>query len=200
MNPTHDKPAPRIAFLTPPGFDYVATLFDIWRNGHIAAPLSPLHPPAEWQYILEDTKPAQVAVDPVFHKELRPVANALDIPVASALVSANSHDLQFPIQPETNPALILYTSGTTSKPKGVVITHGNLRAQIETLVKAWEWSSADHILHTLPLHHVHGIVNALLCALWVGAKVTFLPRFDAKAVWTHFRNSRLTLFMGVPTM
>ncbi|GAQ87419.1 AMP-dependent synthetase and ligase family protein [Klebsormidium nitens] len=103
------------------------------------------------------------------------------------------------------PAMIIYTSGTTGKPKGVVHTHGSLEAQTRMLVDAWEWASSDAILHTLPLHHVHGLVNALLCPLYSGASIHFLPKFKANEVWERFRREAsgdhpLTLFMGVPTM
>src|SRR5207253_2984052 len=77
----------------------------------------------------------------------------------------------------------LYTSGTTAKPKGVVTTHANIQAQAESLIRAWEWSAADHILHVLPLHHVHGILAALHGALLAGATCEFLPRFDAVQIW-----------------
>ena len=97
-------------------------------------------------------------------------------------------------------AMILYTSGTTGKPKGVVSTHANLEAQINALVEAWGWSQDDRILHVLPLHHVHGIVNALSCALYAGACCEFLPRFDAEEVWRKFIDSPLTIFMAVPTI
>ena len=68
-------------------------------------------------------------------------------------------------------AMILYTSGTTSKPKGVVTTHANIQAQIESLVTAWEWSAEDRIPMFLPLHHIHGIINIIGCASWSGAVV-----------------------------
>jgi malonyl-CoA/methylmalonyl-CoA synthetase len=96
-------------------------------------------------------------------------------------------------------AMMLYTSGTTGKPKGVVMTHANLRAQVECLVRAWEWSPQDHTVHVLPLHHTHGIVNVLCCALWSGASLEMLPRFDANAVWDSFKKG-VTLFMAVPTI
>lgn len=96
--------------------------------------------------------------------------------------------------------MILYTSGTTSKPKGVVTTHKNIQAQIESLVEAWGWTEQDHILNVLPLHHVHGIINVLTCALYVGAICEILPKFDAKETWNRFINSNLTLFMAVPTI
>ena len=96
--------------------------------------------------------------------------------------------------------MILYTSGTTSRPKGVVTTHANIEAQIRSLVGAWGWTADDHILHVLPLHHVHGIVNVLLCALWAGATCEILPSFDERVVWERFVRGGLTLFMAVPTI
>ena len=96
--------------------------------------------------------------------------------------------------------MILYTSGTTGRPKGVTSTHKNIQSQIETLVKAWKWKQNDHILQILPLHHVHGIINILSCALWSGAICEMLPNFDSKIVWQHFVQSNFTLFMAVPTI
>ena len=98
---------------------------------------------------------------------------------------------------------LIYTSGTTGRPKGVVNRHSALQAQITNLVDAWEWAPDDRILHLLPLHHVHGVVNKLLCALWSGAIVDFMAPFDAHGVWGKFARSEadgLTLFMAVPTV
>jgi malonyl-CoA/methylmalonyl-CoA synthetase len=97
-------------------------------------------------------------------------------------------------------ALILYTSGTTGKPKGVVTTHGNLQAQVTCLIEAWGWTEGDRILHVLPLHHIHGIVNVLTCALWAGAECHFLGKFAPRKVWERIAQGDLTLFMAVPTI
>ncbi len=105
-----------------------------------------------------------------------------------------------PTFPVERRAMILYTSGTTSRPKGVVTTHANIAAQIKSLVDAWEWSATDRILLCLPLHHVHGIINVVCCALWSGATCHMLPRFDANAVWDCIAGGGLTLFMAVPTV
>jgi malonyl-CoA/methylmalonyl-CoA synthetase len=96
--------------------------------------------------------------------------------------------------------MILYTSGTTSRPKGVVTTHANIAAQITSLVDAWEWSADDRILLCLPLHHVHGIINVVSCALWSGATCEMLSRFEANAVWDRIVCGSQTLFMAVPTI
>jgi malonyl-CoA/methylmalonyl-CoA synthetase len=96
--------------------------------------------------------------------------------------------------------MIVYTSGTTGKPKGVVTTHASLRAQVTALVEAWGWTADDRTLLVLPLHHVHGIVNVLSCALWSGALCEILPRFVADDTWHAIESGRLTLFMAVPTV
>ena len=96
--------------------------------------------------------------------------------------------------------MILYTSGTTGKPKGVVTTHDNIAAQITSLVRGLGLDGDDRILEVLPLHHVHGIVNVISCALWVGAVCEILPRFDAAEVWERIAAGDLTLFMAVPTI
>ncbi|MFM7922312.1 MAG: AMP-binding protein, partial [Planctomycetaceae bacterium] len=67
--------------------------------------------------------------------------------------------------------MILYTSGTTSRPKGVVTTHECIQAQIESLVRAWDWQPTDRIPLFLPLHHIHGIINVVCCALYCGAVI-----------------------------
>lgn len=95
---------------------------------------------------------------------------------------------------------MLYTSGTTNKPKGVVTSHSNIESQITSLVQAWQWHKDDHILNILPLHHVHGIINVMSCALWSGACCEFLPKFNAQSVWDLFTKGQLTLFMAVPTI
>jgi malonyl-CoA/methylmalonyl-CoA synthetase len=106
------------------------------------------------------------------------------------------------LQPEDG-ALIIYTSGTTGRPKGAVHTFKSLDAQINALISAWEICPSDNILHTLPLHHIHGIVNALYCPLAAGGTVTMLPKFSPTEVWKHLKDTTvppISVFMGVPTM
>lgn len=103
-------------------------------------------------------------------------------------------------------ALILYTSGTTGKPKGVVLSYANLDAQYAALSHAWQVTETDSVLHTLPLNHIHGTINALNLPLTVGAKCVMLPKFDSSSVWSYLLNinmttkERVNIFMGVPTM
>ena len=97
-------------------------------------------------------------------------------------------------------ALILYTSGTTGKPRGAMLTHGNLAANIKALVRAFQWTAADHLVHALPLFHVHGLCVGLHGAILTGCEITMLPRFDAEEVLSALVSAPATLFMGVPTM
>jgi acyl-CoA synthetase (AMP-forming)/AMP-acid ligase II len=79
--------------------------------------------------------------------------------------------------------MMLFTSGTTARPKGVMLSNFNLVAQAQSLLTAWQYSPSDHFLHILPLHHIHGTVNALLTPLLAGSSIEFMYPFDANAVW-----------------
>lgn len=199
----------RVAFRIAPGFPYVATLLGIWRAGGIAVPLCLSHPEPELAYVLDDTESSIVVADSGDDGLARVAAErgTLFRPVDD-LVSEAEGDTEpgrgsadvLPTVAAERPALILYTSGTTGRPKGVVTSGAALLANADTLVEAWGWSEEDRIVHVLPLHHTHGIVNALLCALRVGATVDMLPGFDAGAVWDRFRAGDATVFMAVPTI
>ena len=191
----------RIAFLVPPCSDWVAALWGIWLAGAIAVPL-PLHgSPAELQYIAKDTQAFVLLGDEHTVSLLRPLTiDSLSGRVLSVSDSSMICHRSLPSVPDLRAAMILYTSGTTSRPKGVVTTHANITAQINCLVEAWHWSPQDRILLCLPLHHVHGIINVLGCALWAGAVCEMLPRFEAEAVWERLASDELTLFMAVPTI
>jgi malonyl-CoA/methylmalonyl-CoA synthetase len=190
----------RVAYLTPPGFAYAAVQWGIWRAGGIAVPLCVSHPRPELEYVVEDAGAEILVAHPSLEAALQPIAAAKGRRFVRTSHALAAPEASLPEVDVNRPALILYTSGTTSKPKGVVTTHANIQAQVMSLVEAWEWSAEDHILHVLPLHHIHGIVNVLTCALWTGARCTILPRFDAAEVWNRFVEDDLTLFMAVPTI
>ena len=190
----------RVAFLTPPGFDYVTTMWGIWRAGGIAVPLCVSHPPPELEYVIEDSDAALMVAHPTFEPTLRPIAAARQVSLCLTSDLFDTSQGLLPSIAASRRAMILYTSGTTSKPKGVVTTHANIQSQVTTLISAWEWTSDDRTLLVLPLHHIHGIINVLTCALWAGAVCEILPRFDAQQVWDRFMHSGLTVFMAVPTI
>jgi malonyl-CoA/methylmalonyl-CoA synthetase len=190
----------RVAFLVTPGFPWVAAQWGIWRAGGVAVPLPLNSTKPELEYFVEDIAASAVVLDAHAAPFLVPIAAARGI---RALPYEHLAAFQSAKLPEVNGerrAMILYTSGTTSRPKGVVTAHANITAQILSLVEAWEWSADDFILLCLPLHHVHGIINVVSCALWSGATCEMLPRFDANAVWECIAGGRMTLFMAVPTI
>lgn len=94
-------------------------------------------------------------------------------------------------------AAILYTSGTTGKPKGAMLSNGNLRSNGETLVDLWRFTPEDRLIHALPIFHVHGLFVAAHCALFSGAAMVFLPKFESATAIAHMRDA--TVLMGVPT-
>ena len=190
----------RVAFLMPPGFLYVAIQWGIWRAGGIAVPLCIFHPQPELEYVITDSDADIVISHPDYKDTLYPYMATTK---RRFLLSSDVLDAE-PV-PLTNidvnrRAMILYTSGSTGKPKGVVTTHKNIEVQLMSLISAWEWTSEDHILNVLPLHHIHGIINVLTCALRSGAVCEIAPKFDAEVVWAQILKGNLTLFMAVPTI
>ena len=147
----------RVAFMVSPGINYVATLWGIWRAGGIAVPLCLSYPLPSLAYVIEDTKAAVLVVEEIYQDLLQPYAFEKGIPLLDVQeVQQENITAPFPEVNSNRGALILYTSGTTSLPKGVLSTHANLEAQISTLIHAWEWTAKDHTVCLLPLHHVHG--------------------------------------------
>jgi malonyl-CoA/methylmalonyl-CoA synthetase len=194
----------RVAFLFPPSYAYAAVQWGIWRAGGVAVPLCTSHPRPELEHVIDDAEPEVLVALSDWVGRLGPIAQERGLrltTVEDLLVDSSLSDQT--ALPEVEPkrrAMIVYTSGTTNRPKGAVSTHQTIQAQIESLVEAWEWRPDDKILLTLPLHHVHGIINILGCALWSGARCEMLPGFDADDVWGRFEESDLTLFMAVPTI
>jgi malonyl-CoA/methylmalonyl-CoA synthetase len=190
----------RVAFLVPPDFAHVAVQWGIWRAGGIAVPLAVSHPPPELDFVIRDAEAGIVVAHPDAADTLRPLAGAAGARFLATTDALAHEPAPLPALAEGRRAMMVYTSGTTGKPKGVVTTHATIRAQVTSLVEAWAWSTDDRILLVLPLHHVHGIVNVLTCALWSGATCEILPRFDAAETWDRIAAGRLTLFMAVPTI
>jgi len=202
----------RVAFMVNPGFEYVKTLWAIWQAGGVAVPLCITHPLPSLQYVLEDTIASYLVISREYYLVLQPFIDASNIKTFIIEDYENDYEkdcvqIKNQIKNIQNPdidlsrnALILYTSGTTNKPKGVVTTHYNIKAQITTLIHAWEWTSNDNTLCVLPLHHVHGIINVVCCSLWAGATCTFIPQFSPKSIFDLFSKNSINVFMAVPTI
>jgi malonyl-CoA/methylmalonyl-CoA synthetase len=190
----------RVAFIFKPGFDYVAVQWAIWRAGGIAVPLCITYPFPSLQYVIEDTQAGILVVG----KEYEELLSSYQKDSSLRYISFDSFGVQtvpsLPSVDSSRGAMILYTSGTTSLPKGVLTTHANIEAQVNTLVHAWKWSSSDYTIGILPLHHVHGIINVLSCALWAGATIEFQHPFSADEVFELLETEKITVFMAVPTI
>lgn len=195
----------RVAYLVPPGYSHVLTQWGIWRGGGIAVPLALTHPRPELEHSVDDSGSSILVAHPDLRHRLEPLARDRGLRLLTSVAGSAGREamdgtVELPEVGASRRALLLYTSGTTGRPKGVVLTFAHLEAQVSSLIEAWGWRQDDRILHPLPLHHLHGIVNILLCALWAGATCEILPRFDAKAVWESMLTRSMTLFMAVPTI
>ncbi|HKE85505.1 MAG TPA: acyl-CoA synthetase [Vicinamibacterales bacterium] len=191
----------RVAFLVSPSFAYAAVQRGIWRAGGVAVPLAVSHPPPELEYVIRDSGASVVVADAACAPRVASLARAARARVltsADALAAASAEGL--PHLGSNRRAMIIYTSGTTGRPKGAVTSHQNIGAQIGSLVEAWRWSPSDHLLLALPLHHVHGVINGLGCALAVRATCEILPEFDAERIWSRLASGDVTVFTAVPTM
>jgi malonyl-CoA/methylmalonyl-CoA synthetase len=171
-------------------------------EGMVVLPLNPAYTPRELRFALQDSGAKRAVVLQESFQALRedpPCPMEPAGTLALSLQYAPPAKTPSPDQPADTPALLLYTSGTTGRPKGALSSHGNLRASIEALHQAWAWAPNDVQLHALPLFHVHGLVVAQLVALWAGAQTLWLPKFNADAVWQAIPKHGVSVFMGVPT-
>ena len=190
----------RVGFLITPGFQWVAAQWGIGRAGGIAVPLPLNAVQPELEYTIDDAQVSILMFDAPGAARLAHLAETRGLRTIRCDTLPEDHASELPEISTARRAMILYTSGTTSQPKGVVTTHANITAQIVSLVEAWEWKASDQTVLCLPLHHVHGIVNVVCCALWSGARCHILPRFDASAIWDLIAGDCLTVFMAVPTV
>jgi malonyl-CoA/methylmalonyl-CoA synthetase len=170
------------------------------RLGLVVVPANPAYRAGELAAIVAGARPRAALIDdPDRVAQLA----ALD---PKLLVTAPSLELDEGPVPALDrvdagaPALLAYTSGTTGRPKGALLSHGNLHATAEALRLAWGWSPEDRLVHALPLFHMHGLGVALHGTLQAGASAWLLPRFDPDAVLDAVEARAATLFFGVPTM
>lgn len=190
----------RVAFFIPASLDYVTTMHGIWRAGGIAVPLNVASAVVELEHYLSCASVTRLVANGEYRDSLRDLCAAQNIELVSVEDILSDEVAALPeILPERR-AMIVFTSGTTSKPKGVVSTHKAIRAQVTTLVDAWAWRKEDVIPLFLPLHHVHAIINILSCGLWAGATVHLFPTFDIPKITSQVSDGTYNVFMAVPTI
>jgi malonyl-CoA/methylmalonyl-CoA synthetase len=189
----------RVGLFLSPGAEFLACFFGVLRAGGVAVVLSPAHPPPETRYLCEDAGVRRVLVSPELADSAAFLAPERALHVSDDLARAPG-EAAARSPSDADPALQLYTSGTTGKPKGAVLTHGNLGVQQELLAEAWGLHEDDVLLHLLPLHHMHGLCIALLSTVGAGAATRFLRGgpFDAPAAWEAAAEA--TVLMAVPTI
>lgn len=163
----------------------------------------------ELLYTIGDSDPSLILIHPLFEKTGSALREQVtNVPFTTLTPFTARDDAASIQQPPFHPscplsrrALMIYTSGTTSNPKGCVTTHKNITFQADSLVKAWNYTSSDHLIHVLPLHHVHGIINGLTATLLAGATVEMHPKFDAATIWSRWQDiGSSTMFFAVPTI
>ncbi|HEY6453552.1 MAG TPA: malonyl-CoA synthase [Steroidobacteraceae bacterium] len=183
---------------------YLATL----RAGAVYLPLNTAYTAAELEYFLADAEPALFVCAPEREGGLEPLARRAGVRAVLTLGPAGSGSLiarsaSCPDHFETvarqdgDLAAILYTSGTTGRSKGAMLTQSNLVSNARTLAALWEFTAQDVLLHALPIFHIHGLFVAINVTLAAGSSILLLPRFDAGQVLRHLPDA--SVMMGVPT-
>ena len=199
----------------------VALYLACLRAGTVHVPLNPAFTTEELAYFIGDAEPSVVVVDPesdIASTSARPGNSPHNRPHNSPRVltlaaggqgtlpgladeretrTVRAADTAIVERQDDDLAALLYTSGTTGRPKGAALTHANLRHNALALIDTWHFTHSDRLVHCLPLFHTHGLFVALHCAMLCAIPVTFLPRFNTEQVIDALGDA--TVFMGVPT-
>mmetsp|Transcript_70401 Transcript_70401/g.138238 ORF Transcript_70401/g.138238 Transcript_70401/m.138238 type:complete len:590 (+) Transcript_70401:48-1817(+) len=220
-----------------PSISFVVSMLAAWKLGKVFVPLSTNHSENELNYFVEDSKVGLICctkrdeINPAFVNTaklpfletdsfIKAISNVPKTTAGEAQQSLRGEDcLSGSVNGDTG-ALVIYTSGTTGRPKGVLHTHSSLFHMTQGLIESWKYTANDKILHFLPLYHVHGLVNKLLCVLKVGGTVEFLASANAPVIWNRLAEEEVSyqkhrnaveagnsspykpvsLFMAVPTI
>ncbi|KAJ5180910.1 hypothetical protein N7492_004120 [Penicillium capsulatum] len=210
----------RVAFLADNSYDYVVTLLAIFASDAIALPLSPAFPTGELQYIVDNSQ-AKVLLATEKHAEKAEQVLAAGLQreplfdvrpkLQTGAAGSDSIKLEDP-KPTSSGGMMLYTSGTTNRPKGVLLPDSALAAQASSLLEAWKYTPDDRLLHLLPLHHIHGVVNAIVTPIFAGSSIEFMYPFNTDQVWRRLAapflpptdatagKSKITFLTAVPTV
>ena len=196
-------PGDRVAVQVDKSLEAVQLYLATVMAGGVFLPLNTAYTVTELAYFLSDATPRVIVCDPARLTEISDIGEGATVLTLAAdgtgsLMDANA-GAPFTAVPRNadDLAAILYTSGTTGRSKGAMLSHANLASNSTTLRDAWRFTSDDVLIHALPIFHTHGLFVATNVALLAGASVHFLPKFDADAIVAAMPNA--TALMGVPT-
>lgn len=202
------RPGDRVAVQVEKSFEALLLYLACIRSGAVFLPLNTAYTAHEIDYFLRDAEPALFVARPEASEELSRVAIAAGVPAFETLgadgdgslaghIEADAAGWQDVARGADDLAVILYTSGTTGRSKGAMLTHENLRSNAAVLVRTWHWSADDVLIHALPIFHAHGLFVATNVTLIAGAAMIFLPKFSPEEVLRWMPEA--TAMMGVPT-
>lgn len=203
-------PGDRVALRLPKCMEFIFCYLADLKLGAVTVPLNPAYPQDELAYFLSDSGARLLVTDSASRglvEEMRASLPALQHVLYREEFGENllergtayaGESVAAPVSPQDT-ALICYTSGTTGRPKGAMLSHANLASNIGSLMEAWGWTERDRFLHALPLYHMHGLGVGLHGALAAGCYMVMHDRFEPEAVMKTLERERMTLFMGVPT-
>ncbi len=207
------EPGDRVALQLTKSLEFILIHLATLRLGAISLPLNLAYPPDELRYFLEDSGAKLFFALDSAKDRIQPMLSELpELQECIFLNPANPDEFQSlisispilnqqsPIGNSEDTAIIVYTSGTTGRPKGAEITHGNLSSNLEALFNAWGWRADDVLLHVLPIFHVHGLFVALHGALHAGATTLLMREFDGRKILQTLVERHCTVFMAVPTI
>lgn len=199
----------RVAVQTEKSVEALVLYLGVLRAGYVYLPLNTAYQASEIEYFIGNAEPAVVVCAPRSLEWIQPIADAARVKRVFTLDEVGTGTLvdAAAVLPATHMmaprraqdlAAILYTSGTTGRSKGAMLSHGNLLSNALTLKDYWGWSANDVLIHALPIFHVHGLFVASHCALLSGAKMIWFAKFDPNSVIARLPHA--TVFMGVPTL
>ncbi len=202
------EPGDRVAVQIDKSPDMIVLLLACLRAGAVLLPLNPAYTLAELEYFLSDARPALTLCRPAAREATQALAEKLGLAAVESLgvardggmaerIAAAPGDFATVPRAADDLVAILYTSGTTGRSKGAMLTHDNLASNALALIDVWRFTRADALIHALPVFHTHGLFTATNVALLSGATMIFQPRFDAEAIVAAL--PRATTMMGVPT-
>lgn len=206
------KPGDRVAAQVPKSLEALMLYLATIRAGAVFLPLNTAYTAAEVDYFIGDAEPSLFLCDPKsldgyigiaekyrIHLDSFGVWRSPDVSAGTFFDAAEAQAPSFATvsRGPNDLAAILYTSGTTGRSKGAMLSHKNLLSNAETLAEAWRFTSDDRLIHALPIYHTHGLFVASNTVMKTGGQLIFLPKFDPDTIIDHLPNA--TSMMGVPT-